>query len=106
MNAIRKDLKVDLFLIGNGGWEIRDQQGNVLKDCGDDYFIYLKDVVLKKGTMIPGKYCGELNENSSILDEYCKDVITDGKRFIVDGKLLTRARMLAVNNKTKLIQIL
>ena len=72
MGIIAKDSKVDLFLIGDNGWELRDQNGNVLKDCEDDYFIYLKRVVLKNGVMISGKYCGELKENSAILDEHCK----------------------------------
>ena len=106
MSTIRKDLKVDLFLIGDNGWEVRDQEGNVLKDCGDDYFIYLKNVSLKKGTVISGKYCGDLTPSSPILDSYCKDITTDGKRFTIDKEIVRRARMLAVNNKTKVILIL
>ena len=106
MNKIRKDLKVDLYLIGDNGWEIRDQEGNVLKDCEEDYFIYLRNVALKRGNVISGRYCGVLTPNSPVLDSYCKDVTTDGKRFTIGKQIVRNAKMVAVNNKTKIILIL
>ena len=106
MNNVMRDTKIELHLIGDKNWEVRDLGGNVLQDCEDSYFIYMKNVAFKRGNIITGKYCGELTENSPILDDQCKDVVTDGVRFTVDGQILRRARMLAVNNKTKVILIL
>ena len=106
MNEIMRDTKVELHLIGDKNWEVRNLNGDVLKDSDDNYFIYMNNVVFKRGNIITGKYCGELTENSPILDDQCKDVITDGVKFTVDGGIVRRARMLAVNNKTKVILIL
>ena len=106
MGKIKRDSKIDLHLIGKNGWEVRDLDGNVLKDCADDYFIYLKNATLKRGRIISGRYLGELTVDSPVLDSYCKDVATDGVRFTIGKQIVKNARMLAINNKTKVILIL
>ena len=106
MNNIRRETKVELHLIGDGGWEVRDQEGNVLKDCEEDYFIYLKNVSLRKGVVITGRYLGDLTPSSPLLDEHCKDITTDGKRFLLGKQIVRNARMVAINNKQKVILVL
>lgn len=106
MSKLRAEKKVQLFLIGGNSWEIRDLEGNVLKDCEDDFFIYMRSVNLKNGNLIEGRYLGELKKNSPILDDQCKEVTFDDNSFYMDGKVVKTARMLAINNKTKVIMVI
>lgn len=101
-----RDSLVRLFRIGDKAYEIRDRQDNVLVDSDNDYFIYLKQCNFKNDNFIDGIYLGQLEENSSLIDRHCKTVTIKDGRFTVDGELIRKARMVAINNKTNVIVVI
>lgn len=106
MTKLRRDDKIRLFLMGDNQFEVRNKVDDVVLDSNDNYFIYLKNVNFRSGNIIEGRYLGELTDDSAIIDKYCKDVTVDGNMFSVDGKQVRSARMVAVNNKTKVVIII
>lgn len=108
MKKIRRDDRVRLFLMGDNKFEVRNREDDVVLDADADYFIYMKNVNFRNGNVIDGRYLGNLTNDSSILDDHCKDVSVspDGKSFVVDGKRVQTASMVAVNNKTKVVIII
>lgn len=106
MKQLRRDDRVRLFLMGDNQFEVRNRHDDVVIDADDNYFIYMSNVNFRSGNIIDGKYLGNLTDDSSILDDQCIDVTTDGNTFTADGKAIRTARMVAVNNKTKVIVII
>lgn len=106
MGILRKFHRVSLYRIGNDSYEIRNKNGDVFCDETDNYFIYLKNVNLKKGTLIEGTYLGDLTHDSAILDDKCKIVTSDGNNYYTEGKIVKTAKMVAVENKKNIIIII
>ena len=106
MIGIMRDTRIKLHLKGDNSWDIQDNNGVTLATHKDDYFIYMKNVNLKSGKTITGRYLGVLSNNSPILDGQCKvvDIRDDG--FYVNNTKTTSARMVAVNNKKNVIIII
>lgn len=106
MTKLRRDDKVRLFMVGANQFEGRNTKDDVVLDSNDNYFIYMKNVNFRSGNVIEGRYLGTLDDNASIIDNHCKNVITDGKTFTVDNQKVRTARMVAVNNRTRVIVII
>lgn len=106
MIDIMRDTRIKLHLKGDNSWDITDDKGVALATHDDDYFIYMKNVNLKNGNLITGRYLGVLSPNSPMLDSQCKvvDIRDDG--FYVNNTKTTSARMVAVNNKKNVIIII
>lgn len=103
----RRDEKIRLFMMGDNQFEGRNMQDDVVLDNNDNFFIYMKNVNFRKGNIIEGRYLGNLTDKSAILDDKCKIVATDGDKFYIDtDNQIRSARMVAVNNKTKVIVII
>lgn len=105
-NTLRRDKRIRLFDIGNYSFEVRNDNDDVLLDSNDNYFIYLTNVNFIGGNIIEGRYKGVLSDNSPILDSHCKNIVTDGQKYLVDNQQIKTARMVAVNNKEKVILII
>jgi hypothetical protein len=106
MKKLRRDEKVRLFSVGGKNFEVRNRADDVVLDSDSDYFIYMKNVNFRSGNIIEGRYLGDLTDDSPILDDKCNIVDVDGIDFRVKGKLIRTARMVAVNNKTKIVVII
>lgn len=106
MAKLRRDDRIKLFMIGHNNFEVRNKEDDVLIDSNDSYFIYMKNVNFKGGNLIEGRYLGEMDANSPLLDKHCLTVSTDGESFKADGDKIKTARMVAVNNKENVIVII
>lgn len=72
-------------------------QNNDIKLTGDDkYFIYMKNVNLKSDGIVEGRYLGEASDN--MIDGYCRDATYVDGGFMVEGKTIRTAKMVAVKN--------
>lgn len=106
MTQLRRNDRVRLFGMGGSKFEGRNRQDDVVLDAEQDYFIYLTNVNFRKGNLIEGRYMGDLVEGTPIIDKHCKQVGVSDNEFVVDGKVIRTARMVAVNNKTNVIVVI
>lgn len=105
---LKRNDRVRLFLMRDNKFEGRNRHDDVVLDAEQDYFIYLTNVNLRNGNLIEGRYMGEIDEKNPILDKKCKIAISDldNRKWLIDGKLIRTAPMVAVNNKTNVIIII
>jgi hypothetical protein len=92
--------------MGGNKFEGRNRQDDVVLDAEQDYFIYLTNVNFRKGNLIEGRYMGDLVEGTPLIDSHCKQVSVSDNEFVVNGKVIRTARMVAVNNKTNVIVVI
>lgn len=106
MHMIRREDKIVLTLAGDNMYQVADKKGNVFFNAKDDYFIYFKNANFKANGTIDGRYLGNANDN--LIDRHCKDVsFKDGVGFVTKSdKVVRTAKMVAVNNKTKVLIII
>lgn len=104
-NLVR-DTRYKLFMVDNNAFDVVDKNDNTLLSSKDNYFIYLQNVNFKRNGVIEGRYLGDLTSNSPLLDKNCKTVSINGDKFTVDNDQIMSARMVAINNKDKVIVII
>jgi hypothetical protein len=107
--TLKRDDRIRLFAMdGVNKFEVRNRHDDVVLDADSDYFIYMSNVNLRNGNYIEGRYLGELDEKSPLIDSHCKTAVADAdnRQWTVDGKLVRTARMVAVNNKTNVIIVI
>lgn len=105
---IRRDDRVKLNNKGSNTYDVVDKDGNMLIDSKDNYFIYCKNVNFGLDGSINGRYLGNINSDSSLIDNHCRDVYhhnNDGFKF-KNGERIRTARMVAINNKSKTIIVI
>lgn len=105
-NKLKRDDRIKLVDMGKFAFEGVNKDGDVVLDSNDNYFIYLTNVNFKNGNLIEGRYLGTLTDNSPILDEKCQDVTTDGNIYYCNGEQIRSAKMVAINNKTRVIKVI
>jgi hypothetical protein len=103
---LKRNDKVRLYSMGMNKFEGRNRQDDVVLDSEKDYFIYMSNVNFRNGNLIEGRYLGDLEANSPLIDDSCKQVNVDGNNFLVDGSVVRTAKMVAVNNKTNVIVVI
>jgi hypothetical protein len=106
MTQLKRNDRIKLYNMGNSKFEGRNCTDDVILDAEKDYFIYMQNVNFKNGNLIEGRYLGNLEEGSPILDSQCKNVDYDENNFLLNGEIIRTARMVAVNNKTNVIVII
>lgn len=106
VHKLVRDTRYKLFMMDNNSFDVVDKDDNVLLSSRDNYFIYMQNVNFKRNGIIEGRYLGDLTSNSPLIDSNCKIVSTDGNRFNVDGDQIMSAKMVAINNKDKVIVII
>jgi len=105
-NKLRRDVRIRLFDMGDYHFEVRSKEDDVLLDSNDDFLIYMKNVNFRNGNIIDGRYLGELSENSPLLDDKYTEVTTNGSNYYTNGEIVRTARLVAVDNKKKVIIII
>lgn len=100
---LRREDKIKLTLTDANTYVVTNRDGEIVLGADQDYFIYFKNVNFKKG-YIEGRYLGEFDERH--LDDHCKDVYYKDGQFLMDGKVIRTARLVAVNNKTRTIVVI
>ena len=105
MKNLRNE-RVKLFNIGENNFEMRNRNDDVLLDSNEKYFIYMTAVSFIGNNIIEGRYKGEVEENSPILDNECIDVIRNENGFFADECRVRTARMVAISNKNKVTIII
>ncbi len=106
MTNLLKDTRIYLDRVGVNQYEITDRNKDTLKNSDDNYFIYMKNVTFKRNGGISGIYLGENPQH--IIDGYCREASfnqEDGWR-LEDGAKIERARMVAVENKSRTIVVI
>lgn len=103
---LKRNNRIRLFKINDNQFEVRSREDDVLIDSDSDYFIYLQNVNFINGNIIEGRYLGELSDSSSLIDDRCANVDLLDDKFYSNGKQVRTAKMVAVNNKTKIIIII
>ena len=106
MTTLRRNDRVRLYSMGDNKFEGRNRQDDVVLDAEKDYFIYMQNVNFRNGNLIEGRFLGNLEQNSPLIDSYCKKVDVNNSNFVVDGQVIRTARMVAVNNKTNVIVVI
>lgn len=88
------------------GYQISDNKGEMLVGSEEDYFIYFKNVNFRQDGTIEGRYLGLATDN--LIDGYSRDVMydTDGVWKTIDKNNVRTARMVAINNMTKVTIII
>lgn len=101
-----RDRRVRLFDMGNFNFEVRNKQDDVIKDSSDDFFIYMSGVNFIDGRIIEGRYLGNLDDKSPLIDGKCSYVAVNNGKYMINGTQVRTARMVAVNNKKNVIVII
>lgn len=102
-NKLRRDDRITMTKVDNFNFEVSNKRGKVL-DSDDNYFIYFKNVNFRQDGTIEGRYLGTTSDG--ILDNYCQNVSYDeGKGYNVLGRKVRTARLVALNNKLKVVII-
>ena len=106
-NKIRRETKINLQDIGNGQYQINDNNGMKLVDGGEDYYIYMKNVTFRKDGTFDGRYLGE--NPDAIIDDQVQEIQfneENGKWILEDGSATGTASLAAVRNKSNVIVII
>lgn len=105
---LKRNTRITLNRVEENSFSITDKEGNTLVESTEDYYIYFKNANLRDNGAIDGRYLGENPE--LIVDGKSKEIhysSDQGLWFNDSGKKPYKtARLVAVNNKTKVIIII
>ncbi len=108
MTKISRETKIFLKPVSPNTFDIFDRDNNLLMSGDDKYFIYFKNVNFRSDGSIDARYLGEAND--SLVDGYSREATYSNGAWSIETvsnpKVIRTARMVVVDNKSKVIVII